>query len=344
MSCFYPMNAYYGNSKVCFGFPPLGLDPSLIFQLPCGQCGYCRMHRAREWAVRCMHEAAMHPYSCFITLTYAPEHLPVFPSLDHTHFQLFMKRLRFRFSEGVTFSRHGVDEVLCVPEGIRYYMCGEYGAKGTKRPHFHAVLFGVTFFDREVWCVKPTHTIYRSDVLDDIWGKGIATFSEVSLQSAGYCARYSMKKITGKQAAFHYRWCGPNGEERLLVPEYAKMSNRVGIGASWFIQYAEEVFPSDNVIVTGSKGRFEIKPPRYYCKLLERLDPVMFEEVKRKRIEALRDLEPRSDYQLTVQRYKHVKNMKRLVREYDECDTLKKEFVDTFDYFAAFTPYMDEQE
>jgi hypothetical protein len=36
----------------------------------CGQCLGCRMARSKEWAIRIMHEAKMHPENCFLTLTY----------------------------------------------------------------------------------------------------------------------------------------------------------------------------------------------------------------------------------------------------------------------------------
>lgn len=45
------------------------------FQLPCGKCIECRLEYARQWAVRCVHEAQMHSRNAFITLTYSDEHL-----------------------------------------------------------------------------------------------------------------------------------------------------------------------------------------------------------------------------------------------------------------------------
>ena len=42
----------------------------MSLQVPCGQCMACRLERARQWAVRCVHEAQMHKDNCFLTLTY----------------------------------------------------------------------------------------------------------------------------------------------------------------------------------------------------------------------------------------------------------------------------------
>ena len=76
----------------------------------------------------------MHTSNCFITLTYAPEHCPKDMSLNYEDFQLFMKRLRKRYT-GKT---------------IRFYMAGEYG-ESFDRPHYHACIFGFDFEDKKVF-------------------------------------------------------------------------------------------------------------------------------------------------------------------------------------------------
>ena len=91
--------------------------------LPCGRCVGCRLERSRQWAVRCMHEASMHMFNSFVTLTYDDNHLPEYNSLNYKHFQDFMKRLR---------KSHN---------GVRFYMCGEYG-EDFSRPHYHAIVTG----------------------------------------------------------------------------------------------------------------------------------------------------------------------------------------------------------
>jgi len=78
-----------------------GRYQSAPLQIPCGQCVECRLKRSREWAVRCMHESSLHNDNCFLTLTYrdlpdktAP---PGAVSLDYSHVQGFLKRLRARY-------------------------------------------------------------------------------------------------------------------------------------------------------------------------------------------------------------------------------------------------------
>lgn len=58
--------------------------------VPCGQCMGCRLDKANDWAIRCVHEAKLHLQNCFITLTYKPECLPPDSSLHRDHLQLFL--------------------------------------------------------------------------------------------------------------------------------------------------------------------------------------------------------------------------------------------------------------
>lgn len=129
------------------------------------------------WAVRIVHEAQMWPQNSFITLTYRPEDLPQGGSLNVEHYQLFMKKLRARNTG----------------HKIRFFHCGEYGEK-LSRPHYHAILFNYDFPDKKVFSEKNGNTIYTSELLEDIWGKGFCTIGDVTFQSAAYVARYVMKK------------------------------------------------------------------------------------------------------------------------------------------------------
>jgi len=235
--------------------------------LPCGQCIGCRLERSRQWAVRCMHEAQMHEENCFITLTYSEDQLPQDRSLHKQHFQKFMKRLRKAIA----------------PKKVRYYMCGEYG-DNTKRPHYHACLFGYDPRDKELYRTTDGINLYSSAGLEQIWGKGFVTIGSVTFESAAYVARYVTKKITGRKADAldeiglkHYEWlCPITGEVTELQPEYTAMSLKPGIGKTWLDKYDSDVYNHDHVIVNGKKCR----PPRYYDKVLESYDSEKLEELK----------------------------------------------------------------
>jgi len=225
--------------------------------LPCSQCVGCRLERSRQWAMRCMHESQLHESSVFVTLTYDDKHLC--PSLNYRDFQLFMKRLRKKFSKA------------------RFYMCGEYGEK-YKRPHFHACLFGVGFSDAVPWSKSPSgELLYRSPTLEALWPHGFSSFGSVTFESAAYVARYVMKKVTGQLASAHYSSLDPiTGELISLTPEFNRMSLKPGIGAEWFRRYKSDVYNFDYVVVNGVKS----KPPRYYDKLLSGTDPDTFEALE----------------------------------------------------------------
>lgn len=196
-----------------------------------------------------MHEASLYERNCFLTLTYDREHVPSDGSLNKTHFQLFVKRLRKRFGPG-----------------IRYYHCGEYGEQ-LGRPHYHALLFNHDFSDKKFFSVRNDLPLYTSDALSELWPSGFSTVGSVTFESAAYVARYVMKKVTGARAVDHYQ-----GRQ----PEYTTMSRRPGIGARWYAQFKGDVYPRDKVIVRGVPSR----PPRFYDGLLGREDPALLALLK----------------------------------------------------------------
>lgn len=249
-----------------FGMPRVGDVP---IEVSCGQCIGCRLERSRQWAVRCLHENQMHESSSFITLTYDDEHLPVDHSLSYRDFQLFMKRLRKHF--GQQFLERGRST-----NSVRFFMCGEYGEL-TKRPHFHACLFGLDFDDKEFYKSLPSGSrLYTSAILEKLWPFGFSSIGDVTFESAAYVARYVVKKITGPRAHEHYSFTTVDGEVVQRVPEFTHMSLKPGIGATWFAKYGGEVFPRDEVVVRGIR----MKPPKYYDNLLEAKDLPSFEFVQ----------------------------------------------------------------
>lgn len=257
--------------------------------LPCGKCMGCRMERAAVWAARIMHEAQLYPHNSFITLTYAPEHLPTYngvPTLRPRDFQLFMKRLRKSREGSRSFDAKVQDVVRVavhgeVPHGVRFFQAGEYGDR-FGRPHHHAILFNCDFPDRTFWKKTPSGaSLYRSADLERLWTFGWSSVGEVTLASAGYVARYTLKKSGAPQGALN------------RVPEYVTMSRggRCGRGLAfgWFQKYAGDVFPADRVVLP--KGR-AMAAPRYYRQLLEERDPQLAELLKARRaMEALSRLD-----------------------------------------------------
>jgi hypothetical protein len=192
----------------------------------------------------------MNDVNCFLTLTYRDEHLPQDNSLDYSHFQRFMKRVRARFNVRV-----------------RFYMCGEYGEL-ENRPHFHAILFGLDFLDKVHYRTLPSgYRLYRSPVLESLWPYGFSSIGSVTFQSAGYVARYCTKKVTGRLAVHHYT--DPTTGV-IRTSEFSHMSLKPGIGANWLSRFGlSDVDAQGRVVVNGVKAN----APRYYAKLIEKYDP-----------------------------------------------------------------------
>ena len=271
MACYKPLQAWRdskSSSQIYFGASRRPSDRPI--SLKCGQCIGCRLDRSREWAIRCQHESEFHDSKCFLTLTYAND--PI--SLIHPHFQRFMKRLRRRLQ----------------PLRLSYYMAGEYGKVYDDygkpidgligRPHFHCILFGYAFPDREPFKRSPSGVqIYNSELLDDLWKHGYAGIQDFNLAAAAYVARYVTKKITGDMAARHYEKVSPHGEIIPIEPEYNRMSLNPAIGKRWIEQYSGDLYPKDFVTHNGEKFR----PPKYYDKYFEGLCPEEMEAIKIRR-------------------------------------------------------------
>ena len=231
----------------------------------CGQCTGCRLEYSRQWAVRIMHEAQMHEENCFVTLTYADEHLPPGGSLDRRAFPLFMKRLR-KANSG---------------RRIRYYQCGEYGELGG-RPHYHGCLFGIDFRDDRVhWRTSGRgDKTFRSGSLEAAWPYGQSEIGELTFESAAYVARYVVKKVRGaKRGEAYKRIDSVTGELFELEPEHATMSRRPGIGREWMERYGQETYRHDSVVMRGR----EMRPPSAYDRMYEEINPERVRELKLKR-------------------------------------------------------------
>ena len=280
MACFHPIAAFRCASGDVV-FSQLGrFDIVADISLPCGQCIGCRLDRARDWSIRCLHEAKCHEQNCFLTLTYAEEHVPAGGTLRYSDFQGFMKRLRRRVG---------------IP-GLRFFMCGEYGEE-TWRPHYHACIFGYDFSDK-VFVARGSNgdALYSSAMLDSLWKFGIANIGAVTMQSAGYVARYCLKKVNGDAAESHYSFVDADGVITRRQPEFARMSLKPGIGARWFERFGDDCLPRDYVVHDGRK--FPV--PRYYDKLHERAKGGI-DEVKLSRVEAARQhWENNTDARLAV--------------------------------------------
>ena len=306
MPCFHPLEGWYAKDRNISGKRSIvfnvkaAAEPDSPLNIPCGQCNGCRMDRAQQWAIRCMHESQLHEDNCFITLTFNDEELNKREnpkSLDKNEFPKFMKRLRKELVPKcpiVKLDKNHPDfaenkkrrDEWQFKNGIRYYHCGEYGDK-YGRPHYHAILFGVDFDDKELIQIINGQRLYRSPTLEKLWPFGYSSIGTVTFESACYVARYIMKKITGEHAWHHYSDIDHETGEitNIREPEYTTMSRRPGIASKWFEKYKSDVYPSDFVTVKGKK----MKLPKYYDKLLENENPYEYDQIKEDRTERAKE-------------------------------------------------------
>lgn len=260
-------------------------DDVEVLKLPCGKCMGCRIDYAQQWANRIMLEKECHdPETCyFLTLTFddnAIEHTgfeedssygrspnphvrrPIYDSdsglllgwshsLSRVDLQLFMKRFR---------RSHENDR-------IRFFACGEYGDK-TARPHYHLIVFGVHFDEKDLSFYKKSHLGYdymTSKTLEEDWPYGFNIVAPVTWESACYVARYVTKKMYGPTGKDFY------DKYNLEVP-FTQASRRPGIAAKY---YEDHPLDKDtvNIVIGSSDGSRKFPPPRYLEKLFEFDDP-----------------------------------------------------------------------
>lgn len=199
-----------------------------------------------------VHEASLHEFNSFITLTYDDDHIPPDYGLHLEHSQDFIKRLRAR----AAYDHKGLR--------LRFFLCGEYGPLNG-RPHYHAAIFGYDFPDKQIFSTIDGRRTYTSEILTDTWGLGHCTTADLNPSTASYIAGYVTKKITGARADDHYYRLNPfTGNFHHVKPEYATMSTKPGIGFGWLEKHHSDVFPSGFIVVDGQPRPV----PRFYKKKL----------------------------------------------------------------------------
>ena len=278
MACFHPLTAYYPLFENNEGKRPLSFRPwegricdgviirnitdfseieGFKIKIPCGKCIGCRLDYSRHWALRSVHEARMSSCSCFVTLTFNNEHLPSDMSVHKNFIQTWMKRFRKYYGEG-----------------IRYMLCGEYGAK-RGRPHYHIIFYDFDFDDKYIYSIRHGNLYYRSPSLEKLWtpagskeSLGFSIIGECNFETSAYVARYVTKKVFGKNAYKHYV-----GRE----PEFMLTSRRPGLGNSFFYKYYTDMFNLGYVVCqNGNSKMFKAPIPRYYQNLLKEYDFSMY--------------------------------------------------------------------
>lgn len=298
MSCtapesYYQVDPLKNNGKGGFTKDVRKSDGGPLITVACGKCIDCRLASSREKALRCMHEAQTSAGpGIFVTLTYDDASLPDDWCLDYRHFQLFMHKLR-----------------KAVPGAGRFFMSAEYGDDNF-RPHYHAILFNCNLPDKVFFKREAGLDYFISPLLARLWGRGFVLIGDLTIASAGYVARYNLKKITGPAAGAAYQFVVPATGEVVDRPApFSRSSNRPGIGYEWFQRYWSDCFPCDFLVWKGKK--FPV--PRYYSKLYARLDEYGFDMVSLRRAEVMGERRTHPDF--SSRRLRDKNELARLVSQ-----------------------------
>lgn len=289
MPCYHPLEAVIlpgftangkRNIKILSGPHASEVYPSWQrLKLPCGQCIGCRLEYSRQWANRCMLELQYHSESWFLTLTYDDAHVPQTAyaknddgeaapalTLKPRDLELFWKRLRKEHCN----------------ERIRYFACGEYGSS-TYRPHYHAIVFGLSLNDLRLYRRSPQgYDYFISDSLTQCWGLGFVVVGAVTWDTCAYTARYVMKKLKGQDAQLY--------SDFNLQPEFVRMSRRPGIGRQYYDDHPD-LYDHEYINLSTDVGGLKFRPPRYYDRLFDIDQPEQMAQIKavRKRMAAAQE-------------------------------------------------------
>lgn len=264
--CFHRKRAWLtpGNA---LSFKPV--EGARLITIPCGKCLPCRVNNASMWATRAMHESQYVKESCFVTLTYDPEHCPADYSLNKHDVQCFIKRVRKHLGNGRLRA---------------YFGCGEYGTlRG--RPHYHFLLLG--------WCPKDLvfhHKsysglpVYTSEIMQRLWGKGFCPVGTCSHESAGYVARYQKKATADNSGNRPHPFFVASRNIQLASPVFPRGNTECGgLGAQWLLDHYQEL--RHGFLRHPTKHDVKLRIPEYYFDLLQRWFPKEYEELKEFRLD-----------------------------------------------------------
>lgn len=247
--------------------------------VPCGHCMGCRLDQSRTWADRMLLELQDNDYKAiFVTLTYNNACIPHAWHVGYNKFPDNLESIYLDEAEGWLAPASGAPSTLSVRDTqlffkrlrkafpgkrIRYFLAGEYGPK-TKRPHYHAIIFGLTLSDFGDLRVHDYNNLgqprYKSAAFQKIWSKGFCILAPVNWNTCSYVSRYTMKKVFKSE--------NPSEFAGGRVPPFCTMSRRPGIG---LLRADELLKRGDKAFVSCDGTTHEIYLGRPFLRAAERL-------------------------------------------------------------------------
>jgi hypothetical protein len=224
--------------------------------VPCGKCLSCRIKKRQEWAMRMLHERDSWKDSLFLTLTYDNDHLPIgskgLPTLKKEHLRNFIKRIRHHLRIQYFMYKPGTKKPLkrYFEYKLRYFACGEYGEE-TQRPHYHAIIFGLSQFGEHRELIKKQwpYCDWKNRTIEQ------NCFGSAEPDSMRYVSQYIDKKFNNDYGQEIYEDLGRE-------PVFKFASN--GIGRDWCLKNEYNIIKKKYLTMNGTK----LSLPRYYINLL----------------------------------------------------------------------------
>ena len=207
-------------------------------------------------------ELPYHDNAWFLTLTYNDENIPYRYTWDNLTGEIITENYSLKKDDAQRFwkrLRRYVEYHKLSDKKIIYYQAGEYGGT-THRPHYHAIVYDLPIKqnDLKVYKKHNGNVYYNCNWIEKLWGLGYVVIAPAEWKAMAYTARYTTKKIYGREGKEYYEGMG-------IIPEYCVMSK--GIGEQYYYDHAEEIYPKDKIQLKNGKV---CKPPRYFDKLFDR--------------------------------------------------------------------------
>lgn len=228
MRCLNPIPICVGNDE--FG--------KVYMRVPCGKCINCKSTKRSSWSTRMQLEQQDSNLTCFATLTYDDDHLPINYSeenglvavLKKDHIVKFLKRYR-----------KSID-----PIKLRYYVCGEYG-ETTHRPHYHFLFFFNDECNGELVAKEFGNLMLK---FNSSWPYGsINDFQVAQSQGASmYAAKYVMKDFDKSLTA------------AAVAPPFSLKSQGLGRG---FVESSKRYYSDGMNKLTVPLNGKDVPMPRY---------------------------------------------------------------------------------
>lgn len=148
---------------------------------PCGKCPACQANRQRAFTFRLDQERDNASFYLWLTLQYDDDHVPRYPDgemcFSKQHCRGFFEKLRKRYSPNCTF---------------KHFLVSEYGPNGTKRPHYHCLLF-VYSTEQDLQKLYNQKVEMRDFVCDKAWPYGHVECKNFHDRVLRYITKYCMK-------------------------------------------------------------------------------------------------------------------------------------------------------